>query len=107
MTTATARVTRSTDATASEIRKLSTLLEASQALSGTLDLKAGLHRVLEILAPHGAVRSTVVLLHEETRALQVNRRRPDQAGSEGPYESVRHTDAWSRAAAPSSCLGEP
>jgi Nif-specific regulatory protein len=72
MTTATARVTRSADATASEIRKLSTLLEASQALSGTLDLKAGLHRVLEILGRHhGAVRSTVVLLHEETRALQV------------------------------------
>jgi Nif-specific regulatory protein len=72
MTTATARATRSADATASEIRKLSTLLEASQALSGTLDLKAGLHRVLEILGRHhGAVRSTVVLLHEETRALQV------------------------------------
>jgi Nif-specific regulatory protein len=72
MTTVTARTTRSADATASEIRKLSTLLEASQALSGTLDLKAGLHRVLEILGRHhGAVRSTVVLLHEETRALQV------------------------------------
>jgi Nif-specific regulatory protein len=72
MTTATARASRPADATASEIRKLSTLLEASQALSGTLDLKAGLHRVLEILGRHhGAVRSTVVLLHEDTRALQV------------------------------------
>jgi hypothetical protein len=50
---------------AGEVRKLSTLLEASQALSATLDLKAGLHRVLEILGHHhGAIRSTVVLLNE-------------------------------------------
>src|SRR5215510_6184150 len=32
---------------ASETRRLSTLLEVSQALSGTLNLKASLHRVLE------------------------------------------------------------
>src|SRR3989449_7482183 len=50
------------EAHAGEVRKLSTLLEASQALSGTADLKAGLHRVLEILGRHhGAIRSTVVL----------------------------------------------
>jgi len=49
----------------SEIRKLTTLLEVSQALSGTLDLKAALHKVLEILGRHhGAVRSTVALLRE-------------------------------------------
>src|SRR5260370_1839156 len=48
----------------SETRRLSTLLEVSQALSGTLNLKASLHRVLEILAHHhGAVRGIVSLLH--------------------------------------------
>src|SRR5438445_7412129 len=45
------------DAPTREARRLSTLLEVSQALSGTLNLKASLHRVLEILARHhGAVR---------------------------------------------------
>ncbi|HMJ82275.1 MAG TPA: sigma 54-interacting transcriptional regulator [Vicinamibacterales bacterium] len=49
---------------ASEARRLSTLLEVSQALSGTLNLKASLHRVLEILTNHhGAVRGLVSLLH--------------------------------------------
>ena len=37
------------EAHAGEVRKLSTLLEASQALSATLDLQAALTRVLEIL----------------------------------------------------------
>ncbi|HVC20926.1 MAG TPA: sigma 54-interacting transcriptional regulator [Vicinamibacterales bacterium] len=56
----------------SEIRKLSTLLETSQALSGTLDLRAALHRVLEILARHhGAVRSMVTLLNEDDGRLDV------------------------------------
>ena len=51
---------------AREVRRLSTLLEASQAMSGTLHLKSSLHRVLEILARHhGAVRSIVSLLHED------------------------------------------
>jgi Nif-specific regulatory protein len=50
---------------ARESRRLSTLLEVSQALSGTLNLRAALHRVLEILAKHhGIVRSMVTLLHE-------------------------------------------
>ncbi|HXG65572.1 MAG TPA: hypothetical protein VNO70_10720, partial [Blastocatellia bacterium] len=35
-----------------EIRKLTTLLEISQTLSGTLNLKSALHRVLEILERH-------------------------------------------------------
>ena len=49
-----------------ETRRLATLLEMSQALSGTLNLKASLHRVLEILGKrHGAVRSIVTLLAEE------------------------------------------
>src|SRR2546425_10748347 len=52
------------DARARETRRLSTLLDVSQALSGTLNLKASLHRVLEILAHHhGAVRGIVSLLH--------------------------------------------
>ena len=56
----------------SEIRRLSTLLEASQALSGTIDLRAALHRVLEILSRHhGAIRSTVALLHEEEEGIVV------------------------------------
>src|SRR5712691_9254749 len=57
---------------AGEVRKLSTLLEASQALSTTLDLKAGLGRVLEILGRHhGAIRSTVVLLNEQTGEVEL------------------------------------
>jgi Nif-specific regulatory protein len=49
-----------------EVRRLSTLLEASQAMSGTLHLKSSLHRVLEVLARHhGAVRGIVSLLHED------------------------------------------
>jgi Nif-specific regulatory protein len=48
-----------------EARRLSTLLEVSQALSGTLNLKSALHRVLEVLAKHhGALRSMVTLLRE-------------------------------------------
>src|SRR3989442_9377001 len=51
---------RDADARTRETRRLSTLLEVSQALSGTLNLKASLHRVLEILARHhGAVRGIV------------------------------------------------
>ncbi|HEY7284791.1 MAG TPA: sigma 54-interacting transcriptional regulator [Vicinamibacterales bacterium] len=49
-----------------EVRRLSTLLDASQAMSGTLNLKSALHRVLEILARHhGAVRGIVSLLHDD------------------------------------------
>lgn len=51
------------DAHFAEVRKLSTLLEASQALSSTPDLREGLQRVLDILVRHhGALRSTVTLL---------------------------------------------
>src|SRR3984893_86352 len=49
-----------------ETRRLATLLEVSQALSGTLNLKSALHRVLEILGKHhGAVRSVVTFLGED------------------------------------------
>lgn len=48
------------------MRKLATLLEVSQALSGTLNLKAALHRVLEALERHhGMIRGTVALKNEE------------------------------------------
>ena len=75
METMTSRVTRpmpvpvaptpDVDAPTREARRLSTLLEVSQALSGTLNLKASLHRVLEILARHhGAVRGIVSVLDD-------------------------------------------
>jgi Nif-specific regulatory protein len=64
--------TESEAAHAGEVRKLSTLLEASQALSATLDLKEGLRRVLDILGRHhGAIRSTVVLLNDQTGQVEV------------------------------------
>ena len=51
---------------ARESRRLSTLLEVSQALSGTLNVKSALHRVLEILTKrHGAGRRMVTLLVED------------------------------------------
>src|SRR5215470_18417579 len=54
------------DAPSREARRLSSLLEVSQALTGTLNLKASLHKVLEILAKnHGAVRGMVSLLHAD------------------------------------------
>jgi Nif-specific regulatory protein len=54
------------DAPAQEARRLSTLLEISQALSGTLNLKASLHRALEILGRHhGAVRGIVSLVQPD------------------------------------------
>ena len=53
----------------------------SQALSGTLNLKSALHRVLEILARHhGAIRSIVnhttasVMTVVQTQCLSRNRR---------------------------------
>ena len=52
----------STEARLREAQRLSTLLDVSQALAG-LDLKASLHRVLEILAAqYGAVRGLVSLV---------------------------------------------
>ncbi|MBM3779773.1 MAG: GAF domain-containing protein [Acidimicrobiia bacterium] len=58
--------------TPSEIRRLSTLLEASRALSGALDLKPALHRVLEVLGRHhGAVRSMIALVDEGSNELRV------------------------------------
>ena len=45
-----------------EVRKLSDLLEVSQTLGSTLNLKTALHRVLEILEQsHGTVSGSVIL----------------------------------------------
>ena len=52
MSIASAKSTTFTETPTREIRRLMTLLEASQALSNTLDLRAALHRVLEILGSH-------------------------------------------------------
>src|SRR5713226_8965093 len=53
-----------------EVRKLSTLVEISQALSRAVNLKPGLHKVLEILERHhGMTRSAVTLLQEDNGEL--------------------------------------
>jgi Nif-specific regulatory protein len=55
-----------------EIRKLTSLLEISQALAGIHNLKSALHRVLDILEQHhGTSRSAVTLLNEETGELYI------------------------------------
>src|SRR5437763_15516600 len=54
-----------TQAQGREHRRLSTLLEVSQALSGTLNIKSAFHRVLEMLGRHhGAIRTMVVRLRD-------------------------------------------
>jgi Nif-specific regulatory protein len=71
---------------ARESRRLSTLLEVSQALSGTLNLRSGLHRVLEVLAKHhGTVRSLITLLHANGE-LQVEA----SDGLDAPSHAVRY-----------------
>ncbi len=55
-----------------EIRKLTSLLEVSQALANATNFKASLHRVLEILEKsHDAVRSAVALESGERLPLEV------------------------------------
>ena len=67
-----ARLSRSMADQTGEIRKLTTLVEVSQALSGTLNIKAALHRVLEILEKHhGVIRSAVTVLTEDTGDLRI------------------------------------
>ncbi len=54
-----------TTTAARDARRLSTLLEVSQALSGTLNLKAAMQRVLQILIRHhSVVRGMVTLLRD-------------------------------------------
>jgi Nif-specific regulatory protein len=55
-----------------EIRKLATLIEISQALSGTLNFRVALNPVLDILERHHhVVRGVVTLFDEETRELAI------------------------------------
>ena len=55
-----------------EIRKLSDLLDMSQTLGSTLNLKAALSRVLEILSEHhGAQSASVMLLDRESGQLVI------------------------------------
>ena len=50
---------------ARDARRMSTLLEVSQALSGTLNLKAAMQRVLQtLIRHHSVVRGMVTLLRE-------------------------------------------
>src|SRR5437016_8071982 len=71
---------------ARESQRLSTLLEISQALSGTLNLRSALHRALEILSKHhGTVRGLVVLLRENGE-LQVEA----SDGLDTPSHTVRY-----------------
>ena len=56
----------------SEIVNLTRLLEISQALASTLDLKTALHRVLETLERHhGVVRGAVTLLNDQSKELSI------------------------------------
>ncbi|RPJ61072.1 MAG: GAF domain-containing protein [Acidobacteria bacterium] len=56
----------------SEVRRLATFLDISQALSGTLDLKQSLHQVLESLERfHGVIRGAVTLFDQETGELHI------------------------------------
>jgi Nif-specific regulatory protein len=55
-----------------DARKLAMLVDVSQALTGTLNLQAGLYGVLEVLQHHcGAVRGAITLLEDESGLLVV------------------------------------
>lgn len=70
-----------------DIRKLSSLLQISQALSATASMKSGLQDVLEILArDHGAFRSIVALADSETSELQVEAAH----GANRPSHQIRY-----------------
>jgi Nif-specific regulatory protein len=56
----------------SDIQHLTALLDISQALASTLDLRSALHRVLEKLERHHEViRGAVTLLNEESKDLSI------------------------------------
>src|SRR5918999_6515627 len=60
-----ARTGADVTAAARDARRLSTLLEISQALSGTLNLKAAMQRVLQtLIRHHSVVRGMITLLRE-------------------------------------------
>jgi Nif-specific regulatory protein len=67
-----------------EIKKLTTLVEISQTLSGALNLKPALHRMLEILERHhGMIRSAITLLNEETGELSIEAANGHSSGGRG------------------------
>ena len=81
------RRTRRDEPPSGEVAKLSTLLQISQALSGTLNLKAGLQDVLETLGrQHAAVRSLVAVRDKETQTLHVEAAR----GLSRPSHHIRY-----------------
>jgi Nif-specific regulatory protein len=60
------------EARTGEIRKLTSLLEISQALSAAMRIKSGLQQVLEILEQHhGVIRSSVTLLDDASGDLEI------------------------------------
>jgi Nif-specific regulatory protein len=76
-----------------EIRRLSTLLEVSQALSGILNVKAALQSVLDLLERrHQAAWAAVFLLEPETRELHteasVGARLAGQRGRGRPGDGI-------------------
>src|SRR5687767_14171238 len=75
------------DRRAAEVRKLSTLVEISHALAGTLDLRPGLHRALELLEQHHSVVNAAVTLRDEENGdldvVAANPRAPGAARSSG------------------------
>src|ERR687897_243120 len=80
-----------------EVRRLASLLDTSQALTGTIDLKAGLHRVLEILGRHhGAVRSTVVMLDEDAATGAQLHLRADHVEPQGCRRARRRSQVQAR-----------
>jgi Nif-specific regulatory protein len=84
-----------------DVRKLSTLLEVSQTLGSTLDLRTSLARVLEILEEgHGTVSGAVTSLDSQTGELKLEaatgitwqvRRRASFKVGEGVTGQVVHT----------------
>ncbi len=85
--TAVAQTTEWPGPHAAEVRKLSTLLEVSQALLAARELRTGLVHVLEILGRHhGAIRSTVVLLDDRSGEVAVEA----SAGATDADRSVRY-----------------
>ena len=55
-----------------QVRELSTLEEVSRALSATGNLKAPLHKVLELLEErHGVIRSAITLLQPDNQELHI------------------------------------
>ena len=65
-------VETTTGSSTSELRRLSSFLEISQALAAATNQKSAMHQVLGILERHhGAVRSTIALLNQEEAQIDV------------------------------------